>query len=40
MNLLISGMYLRVKHDLEPGTFKLIGDSIEILPSYIEKNKN
>ena len=37
MNLLISGMYLRVKHDLEPGTFKLIGDSIEILPSYIEK---
>ena len=37
MNLLVSGMYLRVKHDLEPGTFKLIGDSIEILPSYIDK---
>ena len=30
-------MYLRGKYDLEPGTFKLIGDSIEILPSYIEK---
>ena len=37
MNLLVSSMYLRVKHDLEPGTFKLIGDSIEILPSYINK---
>jgi len=37
MNLLVSSMYLRVKHDLEPGTFKLIGDSIEILPSYIDK---
>ena len=34
---LISGMYNRVKHDLEPGTFKIIGDSVEILPSYIEK---
>ncbi len=37
MNLLVSSMYLRVKHDLEPGTFKLIGDSVEILPSYIDK---
>jgi len=37
MNLLVSSMYLRVKYDLEPGTFKLIGDSIEILPSYIDR---
>ena len=37
MSYLISGMYNRVKHDLEPGTFKIIGDSLEILPSYIEK---
>ncbi|MEC8537960.1 MAG: excinuclease ABC subunit UvrB [Bacteroidota bacterium] len=37
MSYLISGMYNRVKHDLEPGTFKIIGDSLEIFPSYIEK---
>jgi excinuclease ABC subunit B len=37
MSYLILGMYNRVKHDLEPGTFKIIGDSLEILPSYIEK---
>ena len=37
ISYLISGMYNRVKHDLEPGTFKIIGDSVEILPSYIEK---
>ena len=37
MSYLISGMYKRVKQDLEPGTFKTIGDSIEILPSYLEK---
>ncbi len=37
MSDLISGMYQRVKYDLEPGTFKIIGDSIEILTSYIEK---
>ena len=37
MSYLISGMYNRVKNDLEPGTFKIIGDSLEILPSYIEK---
>ena len=37
MNLLIIAMYKRVKYDLEPGTFKIIGDSLEILPSYIEK---
>ena len=35
--LFISAMYSRVKHDLEPGTFKIIGDSMEILPSYLEK---
>ena len=37
MNLLVIAMYKRVKYDLEPGTFKIIGDSLEILPSYIEK---
>ena len=37
MSYLISGMYNRVKHDLEPGTFKIVGDSLEIFPSYIEK---
>ena len=37
IRLFISAMYSRVKHDLEPGTFKIIGDSMEILPSYLEK---
>jgi len=37
MSFLITGMYKRVKYDLEPGTFKVIGDSLEILPSYLEK---
>ena len=37
MSCLISGMYNRVKYDLEPGTFKIVGDSLEIFPSYIEK---
>jgi len=37
MSYLISGMYNRVKYDLEPGTFKIVGDSLEIFPSYIEK---
>jgi len=37
MSFLVKGMYKRVKHDLEPGTFKIIGDSLEILPSYLEK---
>ena len=37
MSFLVIGMYKRVKHELEPGTFKIIGDSLEILPSYVEK---
>ena len=37
MSFLVMGMYKRVKHELEPGTFKIIGDSLEILPSYVEK---
>jgi len=37
LSLLVSAMYNRVKHDLDPGTFKIIGDSIELLPTYIEK---